>query len=213
MTRVGLVLTIALTSMGRVAKGESILLASYDFTSTGGHAPESDPRVEFVLQLPATSPPTGYFGLGANRDIFWMDDQPGVHEFTSRDGMDFLQFAQYATDGIEQNISLWDLFPSGSGGASPLMRESSLFSASPDLVGNELEMVRLIVRRIEVDPWVPDPENYPEIEGFRHETELTFEFYGLPIPEPSTIALTVIGAMMIRSLRLRDECWTGGESK
>jgi hypothetical protein len=179
---------------------EPMLLASYDFSSYGGHAPESDPRVEFILQLPTTSPPTDFFGLGMDANIFWEDGDRGSVEFDSATDEAFDDFATFATDGIEDSFTIFDLFPLGSGGATPPRPESVLFGASPDLVGNELQRVRLIVHEITLEAWVPDPVQYPEIEGFLYTADLTYEFYGTPIPAPGsgTLAAGFLASFLLR---------------
>jgi hypothetical protein len=179
---------------------EPVLLASYDFSSYGGHAPESDPRVEFILQLPAGSPPATSYGLGADLDIFWESGDQGLFNFTSSTDEAFDNLALSATDGIEDNFTIFDLFPSGGGGATPPHPESVLFGVSPDLVGNEVQLVRLIVHEISFDPWVPDPVQYPEIEGFTYTASLTYEFYGTPIPDPGTgtLAAAFLALFLVR---------------
>lgn len=179
---------------------EPVLLASYDFTSEGGHAPESDPRVEFILQLPTTFPPSDFFGLGVDMDIFWEDGDQGSFDFSAGTDEAFDDFALFATDGIEDNFTIFDLFPSGSGGGTPPSPESVLFGVSPDLVGNELQLVRLIVHEVSFEPWVPDPVQYPEIEGFLYSADLTYEFYGTPIPEPTTLIVLACGLVIITSV-------------
>ncbi len=189
---------------GTSANAESVLLASYDFTSVGGHAPESDPRVEFILQLPTSSPPGGTFGLGSALDNFWKDGDQGFFDFTSETDDAFDNFAAAATNGIAEKFSVIDLFSSGSGGATAPAPESELFGTSPDLVRYEVELVRLIVQDINVDPWVPDPDSHPEIKGFQHQTRLTYEFYGSVVPEPSSIVFIVVGTSLLHRRLMPD---------
>ncbi len=159
----------------------------------GGVAPEADGRVEFILQLPTASPPGEVSGLGMDLGIFWEDGDQGSFDYSSGTDEGFDDFASFATDGIEQKFVLWDFFPSGSGGGTPPVLESLLFGASPDLVGNDLDSVRLIVHEISFESWVPDPA-HPEIEGFLYSADLTYEFYGTPVPEADSAVLLAVAA-------------------
>ncbi len=170
-----------------LAEAEPILLASFDALVNGGHAPETDPRVEFVLQLPSTFPPSAFFGIG--QGVFWGADDEGSYNLRRENDPEFHNFAQFATDGIKDIFHLWGLFPNGSGGGSP-GSESELFGRAPDLQGFELDYVRLNVHSIEFEPWIPFPDVEPVKQGFTYQAEITYEFYG--IPEPSTLLLLLM---------------------
>lgn len=182
-----------------IARAGSVLLASYETRTNGGGTPESDPRLEFILQLPADLPDTPQkhsFGLGLGSDVFWRDGDQGSFVFTPSNDGAFAGFASHASDGIGDYFMLSTRFPSG-GGNGNLGTETELFGMAPDLVGYNLDFVRLIVQDISLTPWVPDPIDHPDIQGFLFETRLTYEFYGSPIPEPATLTLGLAGALMV----------------
>jgi hypothetical protein len=60
-------------------------------------------------------------------------------------------------------------------------------------VGNEVSFVRLIVHDTLVEPYFEEPFG----EGIQWEVEMTYEFWGQPIPEPVTLALVALGALVV----------------
>lgn len=195
-------LVIAICLAQRVATGSPILLATFDTYDSGGGAPESDPRIEFVLQLPTAFPPTDFFGLGQDRNIFWNDRELGTAYFNATNDPAFDLFALHATDGIDDRFMLWTRFPSG-GGNGRLGVESELFGLSPDLVGNRLDYVKLTVFDVRFEPWVPDPETFPDIQGYEYLGFVRYEFYGTPVPEPEAFAILAIGVLTCSGLQHR----------
>lgn len=182
------------------ANGGPVLLGSFDAFTNGGSAPHSDPRLQFILQLPTTFPPNEFFGLGMDRDIFWEDGDLGSAYFDASNDSAFESFALHATDGVEDLFMLSTLFPSG-GGDGNIGMESQLFGVIPDLIGNTLDYVELKVFDVRIDPWIPDPETHPEIEGFTFEAFPRYEFYGTPVPEPAMLCLLATGTGMYPVMR------------
>ncbi len=178
-----------------------VLLGTLDYYTSGGGAPETDPRLEFILELPANffAAPSG---LGAGRDLFVENRDLRIIYFNADNEPAFPSFASHATDGIEDQFTLWSLFPS-SGGSGHLGTESQLFGVSPDLIGNTLDYVRLIVFDVRFAPWTPDPDVHPEIEGFKFLAFLRYEFYGTPVPEPESLSLFALCALVVHCRRLR----------
>lgn len=177
------------------ARAGPVLLGSFDAVPNGGSASEADPRLEFILQLPTTVPPTEFFGLGMGRDIFWQDRDLGTAYFDASNDPAFESFAFHATDGLDDQFILWPLFPSG-GGDGNLGTESELFGVSPDLVGNTVEYVKLTVFDVRLDPWIPDPDTHPDIQGFEFLAFVRYDFYGSAIPEPVTLVFLVSGGIV-----------------
>ncbi|GEM_PF-1959705 len=186
-----LICAMAVASMAlNTANAAPILLASHSSDVAGGGAPESEPQVEFILQLPGSLEDKYGLGVGA----FW--EAPGQLDFTNAGDPGFAIFALSATNGIAEEFRFWDLFPSGGGHISPPAPESLLFGVSPDLFGYELTQVRLIVENLVFQPWTPDPLNNPDLQGFTYSAEITYEFYGLPVPEPSSLAVLAVPAVI-----------------
>jgi hypothetical protein len=188
------------TALAVEVSNEPALLATYPFRTNGGGAPETDPRVELILQLPTNFPPTDFFGLGQGLDLFWEDGELGSFDFTSVNDAGFDDFANFATDGLDDLFALYTLFPSG-GGDGDFGAETELFGGVADLVGFNLELVRLVVDEASVTPWFPDPINEPELSGFKFDISGSYEFYGSVIPEPGAIWLGLFGTLLLLSRR------------
>lgn len=177
-----------------VARAGPVLLASFDIQGGSAHAPEMEQRVEIFLELrPFDADPPG-FRLGEN--TFWSEGDQGILEFSAFDTTDFLRFADIATNGVNDRYLQYTLWPSGTGSAQGGF-ESRLFGREPalgelaDLSGYQLDLVRLSVRNVHFEPWpMPDPT------GFQVTYDLTYEFYGTPIPEVGTLVFLVSGGMV-----------------
>lgn len=178
-----------------VARAGPVLLASYDEVFRGGTAPQSIARVQFSLQLSLDVPVAidELSGLGAG--IWWEAGDQGTVDFTRDTSVAFADFAAAATDGIDGRFaSLTGFFQGNDHGV--IGPESSLFNRSPDLVGYELEIVRLIVHELRFEPLVIDTS-----EGFSVESHITYQVYGSPIPEPSTVMLLAGGVLVLARAR------------
>lgn len=173
-----------------VACAGPVLLASWD--ETAGHASAAtggvpnDPRVQIVLEL---SQGVSILGPRLGTGLFWEDGDHGTVDFTSATTGEFDAFATMATNGVDDAISQWLAFPWGGDGGGTAY-ESWRYGVSPDLIGNEIELVRLIVHDVSIEyPWIPP--DYPDLEGIKVLAELTYEFYGTPIPEPCVAYLLI----------------------
>jgi hypothetical protein len=169
-----------------------MLLASYNRPVEGGLAPALIPEAEFILQLPTGDPPDPDPGLGAG--IYWREGGTDTIDFTPQNSPTFPVFAIAATNGTPDDFRFWNLLPPGGGSGSAPMLESTLFGRSPDLVGNTLDYVRLTVRSLQFQHWVPDPD-LPDVQGFLYTADLTYEFFGTPVPEPMTAVMLIVAAL------------------
>ena len=154
-------------------------------------APQDEMRVQFVLELFAQDsfPPGPRLGTG----IFWREGDSGTVEFAPQTDPDFLFLAGLATNGVNDEYRIHTNWPDGTGGGGG-GAESRLFGRSPhagdppDLVGYELELIRLTVENVDFEPWPGD-----DGDGYFVLADLRYEFFGSVIPEPATLVLLVGG--------------------
>ena len=180
------------------ASAGPVLLASVDLR--GGQSANSPPleqRVAFILTLfPEFTPDTQHDGLGD--DVFWGDGAVGFVDFTAKNEDDFASFADLATNGVN-NFYLFFAQWAGGGGAGGGAPESNWLCPSspcddqpPDLLGNRLDFVRLVVHSVEFDQVEVAPG---EVE-YRTFEDLTYEFYGTPVPEPEMLSIVGVGTIV-----------------
>lgn len=185
-----------LIAIASSASAEQVLLAS--FHQEGGFGTtNTTARVGFVLSLfeddiddlvligvdPSAS---SWPYVQPNR--FWEEGETGVLEFTASNEIGFGEFSQAATDGIDNNFVIWNAWDiHGIGGQGG--KESGLFDLPTDLVGHTLESVRLTVNEIKFDP--------QGALGREWHWNITYEFYGSPIPEPATLTILVFGLLFV----------------
>ena len=182
---------VAFLLIGGAASAGPVLLASFDFAVDTEI--QAGNRIGFVLQLLDVDNDLGFLGPalgGITSDVrlgpavFWGDGQTGVLEFTPSMNAEFDAFASFIADGIDDSlIVFWRWEDDGGFGGNGAL-ESQMFGLDPDLVGNVLDLVRLTVHEVSVDPVGED------IVGIR--TRVTYDFLGSPIPEPGTLALLVV---------------------
>jgi len=178
---------LLVTVCGSAAAGPT-LLATYrkDASAGGGSAPITELATHFALQLP-TSPPFGPPvdpNVGVGVGVVWQNGQTGAAEFTSLTDSYFDSFAQHATDGVDDWIGIYTPW----GGF--LQRESEVFGHTPDLGGFELDSVRLIVHDLSFEP-------LPKLDGSEIFWDVTYEFYGTPVPEPTALGYFVTGLLLV----------------
>lgn len=78
------------------------------------------------------------------------------------------------------------------------LTESSLLAMPSDLIGNNLDEVRLTVHSVHFSAFEP----VPDLTGFKYIADITWSFYGTPIPEPGMIAF-VISYIVLKGIDLR----------
>lgn len=184
--------------------GSQIPLASYEYHVEGGGAsnyPPTDPwAVAFILQLGFHDwePYPEVRALGT--EVRWREGDGGTVSFNSDNSDAFTDFALYATNGTEDQIRFWELADGFGGNGSPLIPESYVFKGNPDLIDHHLTMVDLTVDSLRFEPW--NPPWAPHLEGFLYSADVKWQFYGVPIPEPTNM-MAVIAVAPIAFRRLR----------
>lgn len=178
-------IVVFLVSCG-VGHAGPVLLASFDQTSgveSSGTGPPPEHRAQFVLEL---TPYPVVLGARIGLGVFWEDGDSGVVDFTPETDTGFVGLADLATNGIDDWVMDLIIFPGGGGGGGGAP-ESVRLGTSPDLIGYQLDLVRLIVHDVTIAGF--SPEDNPDLEGTRVLGHLTYEFYGTVIPEPTTVTL------------------------
>lgn len=130
----------------------------------------------------------------------WRDGDGGTVTFNCDNSDAFADFAEYAANGLEDQIRFWDLADGLGGNGSAFTPESEVFNRNPDLVDHRLTMVRLTVDSLRFEPWIPPWA--PGCEGFLYSGDITWQFYGTRLPEPSSVIL----ALAVTSIPCR---WCG----
>lgn len=189
-----LLAAVVLSLPGNAAIAGPIMLASFDETYGYSVAPVADPLVRFRLSLFSLDPEAAAI---LSPPTLWADGDSGSIDMRRGSIAFFDQFASMATDGIDTQ------YTSGAGFINAIGRanvgpESELFGVSPDLVGYELELIRLIVHSIHTAPFQVDG-----LDGFELDYDITYEFYGTPIPEPATVVLMATGLLAFGIRRAR----------
>ena len=190
-------------TFGSSASAGPVLLASFDFAVDTEM--QAGNRVGFVLQLLDVDNDLGFLGPplgGISSDVrlgpavFWDDGETGVLEFTSSINPEFDAFASLVSDGIDDSlIVFWQWEEDGGFGGNGAL-ESQMFGLDPDLIGNVLELVRLTVHEVSLDPVGED------MVAIR--TRVTYDFLGSPIPEPGTLVLLmVVSPLLMRGAGTR----------
>lgn len=173
-----------------VALAGPVSLGSLDF---GSHAElPGGTRVGFALQLSDVhdysmfpDPPLGAMciGRGLQSTAFRDHGESGVLEFTPTTHPEFDAFASFVTDEIDDSlVVLWHWEDDGGYGGHGLL-ESQRFGLESDLVGSDLELIRLTVHEVSFEPLEEDLVSV--------HTRVTYDFLGAPIPEQGTIILLV----------------------
>ncbi|MBE7508265.1 MAG: hypothetical protein HS101_18545 [Planctomycetia bacterium] len=174
--------------------GSPILLAIYHQDWPGGPSggPPTD-RVEFPLaHLHAGE----IFPFTIGESVSWIDNQPGSLDLNESNDSDFLEMAARLTDG--QDEELFSMLIAGSSGVGSPQPESIQHGIAPDLFGNEIDFIRFIVDNITITPFV-----HPEFGQRVHViASVSYEFWGTPVPEPTTLTLLFIIALLRRHRRV-----------
>jgi len=180
----------AFTVVAHAARAEPILLASFDAIERGAGAPETDERIQIVLRN-AFFPHFEPVDLGDG--YWWTSGQSGTAVFTSKNTESYDAIAERLTDGIDQFLTTLVLAPNGGAGGG--FFESRRLGSSPDLIGNTLELIRLIVHDVTINPWESPVGG---TQGIEWSVDMTYEFWGIPVPELDSAMLLVVGLVYTR---------------
>ncbi len=189
---------IVVSSIVAETNAEPVLLASFSAEGSFGHSPTAVPEVRFDLELiPNDVDPPGPRLVDP---MFRGEGDTWSVDFTRDNSSAFADFADLATNGINDQYGQGIRWFDGAGGIAG-GTEMGLFNQfstepvePPDLAGNELEFVRLNVHDVAFEPW----SLLPGEDGFMVHFDLTYEFYGKPVPEPGAALLLALGAFLAR---------------
>jgi hypothetical protein len=187
-TAFGLVFFAAITGN---ASASQLLFALND-NPDGSRVPLSAPQgLQFVIEFRSPSTPSVFELLG--REAYWQDGASGSYDFGVGNSPEFSQLSQLVTNGLDDEISLlWYNDFYGSGGI--MWPESQFGFGNPDLAGNQIDFIRLVVHDLSIQPY-SDP---PYGEGLQWNAHITWEFWGIPLPEPASALLLLCGSILLR---------------
>lgn len=146
--------------------------------------------VEFLLG--ANSQGGGFFPDSfVGSDVLWDDGGFGAVDFSPENSAAFPELADFLTNGDNDRIFMMVSWP-GRGGSGVSVPEESLGLGHPDLMGNEITRTRLTVDYLTITPFDT---------GYLAEGAISWEIFGAPIPEPSSLILLGGVAIAIASTR------------
>jgi len=200
MKRISPITMVVILATSAAVQAEPVLVGSFDFGLDGVLIEET--QIGFVLQLLDVDnnslflgPPLG----GLSDDIrqgpskFWEDGESGVLEFTSASDPLFDEFTSLLTDGVDDSLLIyWRWMVDGGFGGSGNL-ESELLGLDTDLFGNDIDLIRLTVHDVSIGPFVPG--------DLPVAFDVTYEFFGTPVPEPASFILLFVGAIAAFSKR------------
>ena len=146
--------------------------------------PSSYPPLNLQLFVRHTHDESPLDPVSLGDTIIWEPGDSGTVDFNSDNDINFDEFAERVTDGIDEVIG-WG-FISGEYDHFTPFPESLWFYPGPDLVGNQLDFFRLNIRSVEV------PEGFSGVV-----VDAAYEFWGHPIPEPATGLLLAAGVALL----------------
>ncbi|GMU35167.1 MAG: hypothetical protein AMXMBFR20_30390 [Planctomycetia bacterium] len=130
---------------------------------------------------------------------FWEDGEVGFFDITPENSEAFSEFAALVSDGHDDFIISLGYAEECGGGGGPGFMESEMLGGAPDLAGWQLESVRLVVHNMNVEAYDPPCDCGP---ATRFDADMTWEFWGTPVPEPRTIGfLSFVGMILLRRCR------------
>ncbi|RIK62298.1 MAG: hypothetical protein DCC65_17620 [Planctomycetota bacterium] len=157
-------------------------------------APEG---LQFVIEFPSLTDPGDFERFG--RNVFWQDDSSGQFDFTRDNSPDFPQLQFLLTNGADDWLNFLTHNSLGRGGG-PGNAESDWGFGNPDLIGNQIDLIRLVVHKLEIESYSPGP---PFGDGLEWDARITWEFWGTPVPEPASLIILALSLALPRRLRCR----------
>jgi hypothetical protein len=183
----------------------SELLTSFAFHNGGGTSPSELAPVEFFLAI--DGPPPLYYTPVGQGHAAWNDGESGWFDITPYSEPTFGELASVLTNGVDDNLMLMSHMIGSDGEGGTGHRESFFFGSGHDLAGNQLDFVRLDVSSVHI--WTIDPAT--QWQGWT--ADVTYEFWGEPIPEPATMSLLVFGSVLLWPKRGSRRRWYGKEAR
>jgi hypothetical protein len=182
---------------GAAAQAE-MLLAQHTYVS-GSHSswfgPGQFSKVKFYPEhlVPSEDP----LVAGEPESPWWYDGQSGSFDLTPATATNFDAFADAITDGQDHNLYLVEFVASAddvyTAQTGDYGAESDVLDAAPDLVGYDVTRIHVNVSNVDF---------FTDSEGWKHcEALLSWQFYGIPVPEPTMLALLGLGVMAVASRR------------
>ena len=130
---------------------------------------------------------------------YWAAGDSGTYDFTPTNTQYFKDFASLLTDGQDELLLEYLYVEDCGGGNIGGDAESSRLRGAPDLIGSNLEFIRLVVNNISREPYTPPCDCGP---GTRFDANINWQFWGTPVPEPTTLTLLFIIALLRRHRRV-----------
>ncbi len=205
---------VVLTQFSRIIapipmpNAEEILLATAHVTQGGRSTVSGDAEAQFVLSALAIDD-TAQVSIGEG--IYWGQDGNGVVEFFKGKDPSFGELASILSNGINDQVFISTRWRNG--GTSGIVYQESLFFGRtqdtwsvPDLLGYDLSRVRLTVDDFHFDK-ITLP---PGITTLEYDANLTYEFFGLSVPDVGTVWLLAVGAGIIACRRKQVRVDMGG---
>jgi hypothetical protein len=169
------------------------LIYSLDYAVSGGIAPFTAPEgFQFLIQFPSFNDPGATKRFGQYEHVFWQDGASGSYDFTPALTADFGDLAYVITNGHDDQLGLL-MYDSSTLCDGDILAESEWGLGHPDLAGNPIDLIRLVVHDLSVQPWYPFGKN-----GLIWNGHISWEFYGTPTPEPAAVVLMFGAALLLR---------------
>ena len=185
----------------------SQLVFGLDHDVAGSRAPMAAPQgLQFVIEFVSpVEPPPGLALVG--REAYWQDGASGSYDFSVDSSGEAAALASLVTNGYDDEIGLltYNEFY-GSQGSAAL--ESQWGFGNPDLAGNQIDFIRLVVHDLTIQPYDDGP---PFGEGLEWNGHITWEFWGTPVPEPASAMLLFLTATLLLRRGRASRHLTGGD--
>jgi hypothetical protein len=160
-------------------------ISSIDYEPWGGlqAEPGSPAAIQYIINWDFVEEYYSNVGDG----IYWSNGETGSYVFDAGNTPDFDDFTEYITDGLDYSLYMRVAVP---GMASEYGKPESQWNfGDPDLFGYQIEFMVLQVYSTSVTK----DGDYISFSG-----DISWEFYGTPTPEPSTLLMLGMGIAAFR---------------